>query len=289
MHETWTNTETNDAVKTEPGVHSIFNTSTGAAIEATPTKWTIKSGTSADIHVEVVPDKITIKNASGHTLVASIDDGIVITKGANSLTLDLENGVVFVKDGKTAKLTSEQLFIDDGAGNTNSVTSEQMVISGSGKTAVYEANAVTYTQGSSTASVSTGNGLQVIIDGATLSAKPDAVSLDDGEGNSVQITPPTGFLATDSEGQTASLYTDKMQIQQGDDYARVSPAGGLDTLETGYAAKVSAAAGLHLDDGGESSVDIATQSGDAISLQPTAVCADDGTTKTSNVLHGNET
>ena len=300
MHDTWLDTDSDDAVKTEPGIHSVLNESTGAQIKSTPDKWSIEDG--EDNKVEIEPDKITLTNASGYTLEASIDEGIVITKGADSLKIDLENGIVFSVGGKTGKYTVEQVLLDDGGGNTNtiendqmlisgdgntnSITNEHMVIAASGKTGVYEVNGVTYSDGSSTASLSTGDGVQVIIDGATLSAKPDAVELDDGSGNTVQMTPTAGFGATDSEDQTLAMYTDKLKITQGDDFVQVDVASGLKVQEVGYTAQVNTSLGLVLGDESGANVSVPPLPGENIVLQPTELMGADEAEFSAYFLRG---
>lgn len=279
-----------DAARITPGKHAVVNEEDSLNNEMTAEKSTLEDADGNK--VETTPTGIKWTNSSGHTLEINIANGFVLTKGDNKLEASFENGFVLTKDGHTSKLADLSILLDDGEGNSTTINKSLLEITNDEKTGAFEPNSITLVDSIGNLALDTENGLQGTIGSGTMSLKPEGLEMDDGGSNSAALSGADGLLITQGDN-TASLDADKLQIAQGDDFARVSPAGGLDTQSSDYQAKVSPAGGVHLESSGGDTVDIATQSGENISIQDTDTCGVDDSgepvTITAKFLRGEET
>ncbi|MCF7785554.1 MAG: hypothetical protein K9N47_05495 [Prosthecobacter sp.] len=249
------NTASGDEVVTTPGKQTVQNTTAEKSNTGTPDKQSLKSGESDSAELSVV-DGLKLLT---ETETAQLKPGILTITGESgfSITLSAADGLLMTVDGLTVQLKPDTgLVISDGTGTTTLNLLQLLHDNGSGKTmSVTDEQVVISATGKT--SVSTVDDLTLTATGGTLGLSIAGGLENTADGNTLTASGTGGIYHSGGGGATAAL---------------------------------SKSAGLQLDDGASGTVNVATQTGEAISFQATEGCdVDEGgepITTTAKVLRG---
>lgn len=170
-------------------------------------------------NAELNPDTLKFEGLNGDTARYNRNKAEIIGISGDKVELTPGEGLKCDDNaGSHAEYRPDKLTIENATNNAlvkaDSVSLESP--SGSIKIGVGTAIAINLTDASSTASIS--GGAVVVGDSPGLSASwaADEASMEDGAGNSVNLTPAGGLKCDDSGGDHAELDTDRMALEASD-------------------------------------------------------------------------
>ena len=217
---------------------------------------------------EIKPSQIELLDEEGNGITINAA-GITITNGTDTTTLTLN-----------------QLLLSAG-GNTNSITEEQMVLSDGTNTTVVAASSTSVSDGTGSSELSPAH---LLLDGGAgnTNSITDEQMVLSGSGN-IAIYGNDSISLTKSTGESMTLAGNNFAMLDGSYSSTITAEGGFATADSDAdsQAKLSAAGGVHLDDGSSGIVSIVPIAEKDISLMDTDFCGGGGPAH-AYVLRGEE-